>query len=40
MNLDPGAEEPQVSTTHRRLAESRYVLPSFVERTSPPTARM
>jgi ATP-dependent Clp protease protease subunit len=34
MNLDPGAEEPHVSTSHRRLAESRYVLPSFVERTS------
>jgi ATP-dependent Clp protease, protease subunit len=34
MNLGPGAEEPHVSTSHRRLAESRYVLPSFVERTS------
>jgi len=28
------AEEPHVSTSSRRLAEARYVLPSFVERTS------
>jgi ATP-dependent Clp protease, protease subunit len=30
----PRAEEPHVSTSSRRLAEARYVLPSFVERTS------
>jgi ATP-dependent Clp protease, protease subunit len=28
------AEEPHVSTSSRRRAEARYVLPSFVERTS------
>ncbi len=39
MNRNPGspdirAEEPHVTTSRLRPAESRYVLPSFVERTS------
>ena len=39
MNQGPGAEEPKVSTSNLwsppgRQAEARYVLPSFVERTS------
>jgi ATP-dependent Clp protease protease subunit len=34
MNSGSQAQEPTVSTPERRLAEARYVLPSFVERTS------